>query len=254
MSSLYQIKSDILSIFNQIEESEGEITEDQDNYLTIKQEELVSKLDNYYKAILSWKADVDNCKQEEKRIASVRKKYDNRIDRLKSAMLDAVITFGEEGKTGNKFIELPNVRIFTKSSNSTETDEQRIELLIETFSNYIIKLYNSGVFYTGEGVDFDELLNNLNNIARVGQLDSFKLFTIADLKTIKIDLITHMSIVDYMNNPDSILHNYCKVPYNYSIKNNTPKDDWKLQEKNAINDNDKPTCSFINHNNSIQIK
>ena len=51
MSSLYNISNDILRIFNEVENNEGEITDEQYNELCIKQEELKEKLDRILKVL-----------------------------------------------------------------------------------------------------------------------------------------------------------------------------------------------------------
>ena len=64
MSSLYNISNDILRIFNEVEQAEGEITDEQYNDLCIKQEELRDKLDAYVKAIKTWQVDEQALKDE----------------------------------------------------------------------------------------------------------------------------------------------------------------------------------------------
>lgn len=135
MSSLYQISEDILATFNEIEANEGEVTEEQLEFLEIKQEELQEKLTSYKKAIRVWDADIEACKAEEKRIKAARQVKENRIDKLKDRMLQAVLTFGYEGKANkkgktNRYYELTDGRIFTKTTEGTELNENRINILI----------------------------------------------------------------------------------------------------------------------------
>ena len=76
-------------------------------------------------------------------------------------MLEAVINFGETGKN-NKFIELPNVRIFTKNTQSVEINEPRINILIYKFRDLIQELVQQGILYTGEDVDLVGILDSIN--------------------------------------------------------------------------------------------
>lgn len=101
MASLYEISNDILRIFNDVEVAEGEITDEQYDALQIKQEELKEKLTNYFKAIKSWEVDEKALKDEKKRFNDRQTVFKNRIERLKKAMLEAVINFGETGKIIN---------------------------------------------------------------------------------------------------------------------------------------------------------
>lgn len=247
MASLYQISDEILSIFNTIEQNDGEITEEQEKFLTIKEEELSDKLNDYVKALQVWKSDIDTCKCEEKRIKEVRGKYDNRIKRLKENMLSAVKMFGKEGKT-NKFIELPTCRLYTKISKSVEVDEDRIDILISELTRYIHELVHQGVLYTGEDVDIEGLVCaiNANCIAEHGE--TFKPFTIDDLLHIRLDICTTGTIYDYFRKGENVLKGITKFPT--LITNSTSKDNFKF----AIETNQNISVAKIVENESIQIK
>lgn len=254
MSNIYEIKQSLISLFNDIEENEGEITEEQEQLLNIKQEELNIKLIDYHKAIISWNADIAACKEEEKRIASVRKKHENRIKRLKESMLDAVTQFGDIGKSGNKFIELSTVRLYTKSTEKVEVDEERISIFIEIFIKYITDLHRNGCLYTGDDVDLSIILKNINEILSINYPDVIP-FTLTDVTTLILDVTCHMNIYDYFRNNPAILHALAEYPFNFKITNNTPKEDWKITEKVSKETNISiPTCAHIENNNSIQFK
>lgn len=185
MNSLYQISDELLSIFANIEANEGEVTEEELLALEIKQEELNEKLSSYKKAIRCWESDIDACKQEEKRIKAARQVKENRIDKLKDRMLGAVLQFGYEGKANKKgktnhFYELPDGRIFTKTTESTELNENRINILINLLieickENITVCPYNDEEFY-------EFILNNVNE-----KLHTFyegqEYFTLIDLKS-----------------------------------------------------------------------
>ena len=135
MQSLYQISDELLSIFNEIESNDGEVNEEQLQALEIAQENLQEKLSSYKKAIRCWEADINACKEEEKRIKTARQVKENRIDKLKDRMLGAVLQFGYESKPNKKgktnhFYELSDGRIFTKTTENTEINENRINILI----------------------------------------------------------------------------------------------------------------------------
>lgn len=185
MNSLYQISDELLSIFANIEANEGEVTEEELLALEIKQEELNEKLSSYKKAIRCWESDIDACKQEEKRIKAARQVKENRIDKLKDRMLGAVLQFGYEGKANKKgktnhFYELPDGRIFTKTTESTELNENRINILI----NLLIEICKEGItsFPYDDKEFFEFILNNVNEKLHTfyeGQED----FTLIDLKS-----------------------------------------------------------------------
>lgn len=254
MSSLYSIKEDILRIFDEVENNDGEITDEQYNSLCIKQEELKSKLDSYYKAIQSWKSDIDACKCEKKRIGDVQKKYDNRIERLKKVMLDAVHTFGEHGKN-NMFIELPTVRLFTKITKSVAIDENRINIFIEAFYRLMKDLVDNDVLYVGEDVDLQGILDSINANVIAEQGEDFEPFTPADMNLLKIKLGVEYSISNLLKRDDNAIRSIILNPFNYFIEPNISKDEAKgAIEFYSNSDSSNPTIASIVENDTLQMK
>ncbi len=251
MASLYAIQEELLKLFGEIEANDGEITEEQLDILNIKEEELKDKLESYYKAIQSWKADMASCKEEEKRIASTRKKYENRIERLKSVMLETVNTFGADGKN-NKFIELPTARIFTKTSKAVEIDEERIALLINAMIGFITEAYNNGCLYTGEDVDFEGIMQAINANIIAEQGPNFKPYTIDDLAILSVDVTYNGSFMTMFTNKEKVLEMIGCLYMNTVVKQNTPKDAFKYTIE--VNGPDKITIAKLVNNQSLQIK
>ena len=254
MSNLYNISNNILRIFNEVEQAEGEITDEQYNELCIKQEELKEKLDSYVKAIKVWQVDEQALKDEKKRFNDKQNVYKNRIERLKKAMLEAVINFGETGKN-NKFIELPNVRIFTKNTQSVEINEPRINILIYKFRDLIQELVQQDILYTGKDVDLVGILDSINAqcIAEFGE--DFSLFNMSDLKHIKINISYTDTIEELLKNNLDILQHLGKEVFRTEVVNATSKDEMKR----VINvcqtlEQDQPTVGIIVNNQSIQFK
>lgn len=255
MSSIYEIEQELLSIFDTIEENEGEITPEQEELLAIKQEELNIKLNNYNKALISWNADINACKEEEKRIATVRKKHENRIKKLKEVMLDAVIRFGDTGKSGNKVVELPTVRLFTKASPKVEVNEERINILVRHIDSYIMDLYSNGFLNLGDGIDLTNFLNNINTRVANEYGSDFEPFTMMDITTLKLDIISHLSIMEYFSAASGIIWGFATNRSKCDIKNNTPKEDWKIAQEIAEQSNvEVPTVARKEVSQSIQIK
>lgn len=198
IDSLYQISEDLLAIFANIEANEGEVTEDELKVLEIKQEEFNDKLASYKKAIRCWEADIIACKEEEKRIKTARSVKENRISKLKDRMLDAVLTFGYESKPNakgrtNHFYELPDGRLFTRTTESVELDENRINILI----NLLIEVCEENIeaFPNDEEEFYEFILNNINKKLHQyyeGNQD----FTIDDLKISVLKYTVEINIKD----------------------------------------------------------
>lgn len=250
MSTLYNISEDIYRIFDAIEAAEGEVTDEQYSELQIKREELKEKLDSYVKAVKEFQANADFCKNEKKFINDRQNIYKNRVEKLKSAMLDAVIAFGEQGKS-NKFIELPNCRIFTKTSKSVEADEVRLNILSNEFYRLICELVRNGVLYTGEDVDLQGILDVINTNVIAEQGEGFEPFTIQDLIQCKLYISTTVSIYDCFRSNEHIIRQIVNNPINSIMDVEICKDDCKFVIENT---NDKLTIAKQVINDNLQIK
>lgn len=253
MSSLYNISNDILSIFNEIELADGEVTDEQYNALIIKQEELKTKLDAYVKAIKSWEADEKVLKEEKKRFNDRQNVFKNRIERLKAAALQAVLNFGEQGKS-NMFIELPTCRLFSRASKSVEVDEARIRIFMEEFERYVRELVDADVLYADKDVDLQGILDAINANCRATHGEDFEEFTINDLIALKINISQTASVYDLFKSGRA-LQLYGNEPIYTHMEVATSKDDWKaIIDSSAIVNTSAPTMAKVVVNQSLQIK
>lgn len=254
MASLYNISSEILRIFENVENNEGEITDEEYNSLVIKQEELKTKLDCYVKAVKEFNASAAFCKTEKKSIDDRKKVYENRVLRLKKAMLDAVNNFGELGKN-NKFIELESCRLYTKASTAVNVDEDRVNLFMTHFEKFLREVVNGDVLYTGEDVDLQGILDVINTNIKAEQDYGFVPFTLNDLTTFKIGIKSTATIYElFRSHKDAILE-YAHNPFTVEISNETAKEDWKTiitvaDEQGTA----KPTMAELVKNESLIIK
>lgn len=254
MASLYNISSEILRIFENVENNEGEITDEEYNSLVIKQEELKTKLDCYVKAVKEFNASAAFCKTEKKSIDDRKKIYENRVLRLKKAMLDAVNNFGELGKN-NKFIELESCRLYTKASTAVNVDEDRVNLFMTHFEKFLREVVNGDVLYTGEDVDLQGILDVINTNIEAEQGYGFVPFTLNDLTTFKIGIKSTATIYElFRSHKDAILE-YAHNPFTSEISNETAKEDWKTiitvaDEQGTA----KPTMAELVKNESLIIK
>lgn len=78
---------------------EGELTEQLENALTINQNELQEKSINYAWAIKSIEADIDTIDAEIERLKALKTSRTNAIERMKSAVLEALTIYGIEKVT-----------------------------------------------------------------------------------------------------------------------------------------------------------
>ena len=96
MATLYEIQNDLLNLFDQIEEAEGEITEEQSEQLEIAEGQLESKSIAYYSIIKKEEGTISSIDDEIKRLTAMKKRSNTLITNLKGRLLNAVNLFGDE--------------------------------------------------------------------------------------------------------------------------------------------------------------
>lgn len=249
MESLYQISDKLLSIFGEIESADGEVTEEQLENLQIAKDELDTKFNNYVKAIRCWESDINACKEEEKRIKANRNIKENRIERLKNYMLDAVMKFGVQGKT-NKYYELPDSRIYTRDSQEVAYDDLRINRLIKI----LIDIISSGTITNIDTEDdYVELLNEVNRLQEIYYPDDEK-YILNDIKYLRMQYTDAIDIKSLINGYTSVMKfNQKRYGFDVPLENitNLPQ---KTIIKMLFKNGEKFTICDINNNTSLCIK
>lgn len=255
MKKLFDIQQELLELFDEIEEQGGEITDEQIKRLAIGKNELKTKLETYYKAIKSWEADEQLCKEEKKRINDVQNKYKNRITRLKSTIINTVNLFGDNGKN-NKYIELPTIRFSTKNSSSIELNIQRIDIFISEIEERIRELYNAGILVYNDDIDLTDFLKVINANIKAKYGEGFEEFTLLDLEAINIEISIKSTINDLFKSKGEALTLYCSHPTDtiFDYAESTAKQDIKnvLDKYKDVNTN--ITIAKQVNNQSLLIK
>lgn len=83
MSNIFNIQQEYFDILNQIEENDGEITDEISNLLESNEGDYKEKLDNYLKMIHYWEGLLGNINAEIERIGKLKKSKEKAIETLK---------------------------------------------------------------------------------------------------------------------------------------------------------------------------
>ena len=113
--TLYEITSEALEIYNNLEENGGELTPEIQEQLTINEGQLQSKGIAYLEIISQNKSEIDRFVFEKKRLDARIKSMQNLVDNLESRLLEAVNVFGD--------FELGLTTITTRKSESIEVED-----------------------------------------------------------------------------------------------------------------------------------
>lgn len=134
-SSLFSIKAELQDIILQLEE--GEATEEIVAKLGITEDNLKDKIGDYLQVIKRHQCDVKECSDEVARVNQIKKTRNNTLERLKDAVLEAVLMFGSTGKSGNKVIEGSTYKVYSCNTTVTKLDDVRIADIIRHFMDIV---------------------------------------------------------------------------------------------------------------------
>lgn len=198
--NIYNITQDLQRIFDELEENGGELTPELEEALVINEQNLKDKLDNYRKAYSLLNSEAKQCKEEEQRIANIRKVKENTANRLKSTMQFAVEQFGETGKNDNKVVNLIDSKLYTKTTKCTELNMNLAAILKDCFLDLYKNAYEQYLLDQGydeiQKLTENELIDKINEKFIANYPESAKrlfeetghYFTIYDLNIINLTI------------------------------------------------------------------
>lgn len=105
--NIFQLQEEYLYLMQDIEQAEGEITEELAERLAINKEDFSAKMDAYANIIAQFTGEIAIIDTELERLKGLKTSKENAITRMKAAMNDALKLFGEPGKTGNQTFKTP---------------------------------------------------------------------------------------------------------------------------------------------------
>lgn len=240
MNNIYDIQQNLLSIFEQIEDNDGELTPELENALKITQDNFKTKVRDYTKVIQQFETDINAIKEEKNRLNALQKSKESTMNRLKDILTIAIINFGDTNKSGVKYVDWGTGKCSIRKSTTIDIDTDRINNTVNKVISYfewlrytntenqqelnindIINYINQGLTAKEYKITKDDLLSlssNLNfdiNIKDILTTDKGKLL-------IK-DILNYTSLINTKANIDKVaLKQQNKLP-NYAskvIKNN----------------------------------
>ena len=245
--NIFNISRELEDIFYQIEENGGEITPELEKRLTISEENLRDKLDGYRRVHSKLMSDAKTCKEEETRIAKLRKTKENQAERLKDTMLAAVQQFGALGKSGNRLINLPDAKLYTKASSCTEIDMNRSAILMQIFLDIYQTAWEQDTLDEQYGnMSNAELLNKVNTkLVELYPNEEVIPFTMDDLYTLKINFhfsysigelndISKFSLLNAWFDNDKMSSNFIEGDMNKTEVKNRIKDGANISIANIV--------------------
>ena len=156
-NTLYKINENYLSLLNDIENLQGEITPEIENALIINEKELKVKSTSYLAVITDKKTNIDLLEAEIKRLQAIKKTQQRIKDNLETRLLDAVKLYGNFEVGFTKFGTRKSTIVTVEDVNTLPKDYKTIKVT-ETANKTKIK----ASLNAGESIKGCELVNKLN--------------------------------------------------------------------------------------------
>lgn len=125
--NIYQIQQDLLSIFDELEENGGELTEDLEQKLAITQEEFKDKVEDYTNVIKTLDADMTAIKVEQARLKTLYDRKEKVAKKLKEIIINAINEFGDTKKTGVKYLDYGTGEVSIRKTQVVEVNEPLVK-------------------------------------------------------------------------------------------------------------------------------
>lgn len=174
-------------------------------------------------------------------------------------MLDAVITYGDLGKSGNKVINLVDSKLYTKNSKCVEIDENLNQIFIDLVLEHLQSLWDNDMIDSNFSFSRDILLEQINDkfterypeqSARLRE-ETGGYFTLDDLDCIKVKFEIEKPVGDLANKINFDLLN---TFFNHQYEMTRSSSVNKTTMKNILNDGRDISIAKLVENTSLIIK
>ena len=162
MSNIFNIKQELLSIFNELEENDGELTPELEESLNIKQEEFKDKIKSYTNVVKMLENDIVGIKAEKARLNDLQKSKEKTIER----QLDTI--------TSDDVLEYCNSKSHEEEVNGDEITTLSKEDIAQIKANVDLDIPVSELITTEHGMKLAKTLSEwstFNCKAKISKTD-----------------------------------------------------------------------------------
>ena len=155
--SLYTIETEYLTLINQVEELDGELTPELEEALIINETQLQSKSIAYLEYIGSRESINNRIDDEIKRLQAMKKSNSNLVSNLKNRLLDAVKLYGDYEVGLTKFGTRKSSQIIVEDVNELPKEYKVIKITESADKKLLKEAIKSGKEI--KGVELREIHN-----------------------------------------------------------------------------------------------
>lgn len=164
--NIYNLKQDLIEIFEELEENGGELTPEIEERLQFTQDEAKTKVQEYTDVIKLLKGDIADIDMETKRLKELKARKKKVIESISNLIIIAIQYFGDTSKSGAKYIDYGTGKVSIRHSKSYVQNENNTKGIVDTFFQYFEWLRNNNQLELADSVDVDSLKQMLENYKR----------------------------------------------------------------------------------------
>lgn len=161
--NIFELKNDLLQVFDELEENGGELTPELESMLKFTQNEATSKVKEYAEVITLIKGDIALIDQEVKRLRDLKSRKTKAIENISNLIITAIEYFGETDKKGKKYIDYGTGKVTTRKSSSFIQNTDNTDGIVATLFHYLEWLRENNQLDFATDVDIDSYKEALAN-------------------------------------------------------------------------------------------
>ena len=166
--NIFNIEKDLLSIFAEIEDNEGELTPEVEEKLAITKDNFNNKIKSYTDVIKSLDVDLKAIKEEQDRLKQLADRKKKTIDKLKEIIINAINMFGDVSKTGTKFIDYGTGKVSIRKSEVIDINESLIEKVNEILRTTIDFNKQNNQLDVMDSIDLSTIITEIAQTTELG--------------------------------------------------------------------------------------
>ena len=249
MSNIFNIKQELLSIFDELEENGGELTPELEEQLNITQEEFRDKIKSYSNAVKMLENDIIDIKTEKARLNDLQKSKEKTIERLKKIMIDAVELFGDTTKSGSKYLDYGTGKVSIRNTQVVEVEEDITDRFVNRFLTCLRWYQQNNQLDT---ITSSDVLEYCNSKSPNEEDEKITILSEEDIAQIKADINLDIPISDLLTTERGMKLAKALAEYSvFTCKSKISKTDIKA---NAKENHTMPVFAKLIDNQTLTIK
>lgn len=127
--NIFEIQRDLQAIFDELEETGGELTPELEEALNITESDFKNKIKDYTNVIKLIDKDIELVKEETIRLKQVKERKEKLKTRISNIIIDSIKKFGDTSKSGSKYIDYGDGKVSIRKTTSINTYDDLLKYL-----------------------------------------------------------------------------------------------------------------------------